>query len=111
MKTYELVTLFRVHATSCDGEGRDCGLVGYYTKERSAEHAASISKSAPYTSIREVPGLCVRLGPGEGLAYFHLKEAEEIQVNVPVEHVEAEQTRKKALSKLTTAEKIALGLE
>ena len=102
---YELVTLFRVHATSGDGDGRDCGTVGYYTTERAAEHAASISKSAPYTSIREVPGLRV------GDSFFHLKEAEEIQVNVPVEHVEAQQTRKKALAKLTEAEKIALGLE
>ena len=101
---YELVTLFRVHATDGNGEGYDCGLVGYYTTMRSAMHAASISKSMPYTSIREVPGLRV------GDSFFHLKEDEEIQVNVPVEHVEAEQTRKRALAKLTEAEKIALGL-
>lgn len=101
---YELVTLYRVAATTGDGEGRIVGTIGYYTKSSAAEHAASLSHSAPYTTVRQVPGLRV------GNEYFHLDTPEPVEVNQPVEHLEANATRKMALAKLTEAEKIVLGL-
>jgi len=102
--TYEIVDLYRVHATDGGGMGYDEGEIGYYTNVGAAEHAASLSRNAPYTGIKKVFAIRV-----DG-TWFELKSNIKLEVDVPVELHEANATRKKALDKLTQAEKIALGL-
>lgn len=104
-REYEVLDLHRVYVTDSGGMGWDQGTIGHYTDLAGAEHAASLSKHAPYVAIRKVHA--IRVG-GE---YFELKDPIAIEVNVPVEKHEANAARKKALSKLTESEKIALGVK
>ncbi len=103
-KAYDIVTLHRVVAVTADERGDERGTIGAYTTRSAAEHAASLSKDAPYVGIRQALAILVA---GE---YFLLKDVGPVEVNVPIETHEANATRKRAMAKLTEAEKIALGL-